>query len=153
MMVKLDAGVGTPSLVTAASKQFNTKIICPPKTLWPYNPSYGIVVQEDLISNSGDFIMSFLKAHEAASNLIKNVPEIAAEIASKEMGIVDEKFVLHTYHISPRCCAKIPDKYIKSTMKFIPVLKDLGYMKNDLKVEDIFNLKFIDKTHTEEAHY
>lgn len=97
--------------------------------------------------------MSFLKAHEAASNLIKNELEIAAEIASKEMGIVDEKFVLDTYHISPRYCAKIPDKYIKSTMKFIPVLKDLGYMKNDLKVEDIFNLKFIDKTHTEEAHY
>lgn len=150
---EIDAGVGTPSLATAASKQFNTKIILPPKTLWPYNPSYGIVVQEDLISNSKDFIMSFLKVHEAASNLIKNEPEIAAEIASKEMDVVDKKFVLDTYNISPRYCAKIPDEYIKSTMKFIPVLKDLGYMKNDLKVNDIFNLKFIDNIHPEEAHY
>ena len=45
---EIAAGVGTPSLATVASKQFNTKIILPPKTLWPYNPSYGIVVQEEL---------------------------------------------------------------------------------------------------------
>ena len=150
---EIAAGVGTPSLATVASKQFNTKIILPPKTLWPYNPSYGIVVQKELISNSGDFIISFLKAHEDASNLIRNEPEIAAEIASQEMGVIDKKFVLDTYKISPRYCAKIPDKYIESTMKFIPVLKDLGYMKNDLNIKDIFNLKFIDEAHTEEAHY
>ena len=150
---EIAAGVGTPSLATVASKQFNTKIILPPKTLWPYNPSYGIVVQEELISNSGDFIISFLNAHEDASNLIRNEPEIAAEIASQEMGVVDKKFVLDTYKISPRYCAKIPDKYIESTMKFIPVLKDLGYMKNDLNIKDIFNLNFIDEAHTEEAHY
>ena len=150
---EIAAGVGTPSLATVASKQFNTKIILPPKTLWPYNPSYGIVVQEELIYNSGNFITSFLKAHEAASNLIRNEPEIAAEIASQEMGVVDKKFVLDTYKISPRYCAKIPDKYIESTMKFIPVLKDLGYMENDLNVEDIFNLKFIDKAHPHKEHY
>jgi NitT/TauT family transport system substrate-binding protein len=150
---EIAAGVGTPSLATVASKQFNTKIILPPKTLWPYNPSYGIVVQEELISNSGDFIISFLKAHEAASNLIRNEPEIAAEIASQEMGVVDKKFVLDTYKISPRYCAKIPDKYIESTMKFIHVLKDLGYMENDLNIEDIFNLKFIDEAHPQKDHY
>ena len=38
----------------------------------------------------GHFITSFLKDHEAASNLLKNEPEIAAEIASKEMGVVDK---------------------------------------------------------------
>ena len=150
---EIDAGVGTPSLVTVASKQFNTKIIIPPEKLWPYNPSYGIVVQEELISNSKDFIISFLKAHEEASNLIRNKPEIAAEIASKEMDVVDKKFVLDTYIISPRYCAKISDKYIESTMKFIPVLKYLGYMKDELNIEDIFNLKFIEETHPEEAHY
>ena len=150
---EIAAGVGTPSLATVASKQFNSKIILPPKTLWPYNPSYGIVVQEELISNSGDFITSFLKAHETASNLIRNEPEIAAEIASQEMGVVDKKFVLDTYKISPRYCAKIPDKYIESTMKFIPVLKDLGYMENDLTVEDIFNLKFIEEAHPQKDHY
>jgi len=150
---EIEAGIGTPSLATVASNQFNFKIILPPNKLWPYNPSYGIVVQEDLILNSGDFIINFLKAHEDASNLMRNEPEIAAEIAAHEMGVVDKEFVLNTYNISPRYCAKIPDKYIQSTMDFIPILNELGYMKHDLKVDDIFNLKFIDETHKEDAHY
>jgi NitT/TauT family transport system substrate-binding protein len=150
---EIEAGVGTPSLATVASKQFNTKIIIPPEKLWPYNPSYGIVVQEELISNSKDFIINFLKAHEAASNLIRNEPEIASEIASEEMGVVDKKFVLDTYNVSPHYCAKINGKYIKSTMKFIPVLKYLGYMTDELNIEDIFNLKFIEEAHPDEAHY
>lgn len=105
---EIAAGVGTPSLATVASKQFDSKIVLPPNKLWPYNPSYGIVVHEDLISHSGKFIISFLKAHENASNLIRNKPSLAAEIAAHEMGVVDKEFVLGTYSISPRYCAKIP---------------------------------------------
>jgi NitT/TauT family transport system substrate-binding protein len=149
---EIEAGVGTPSLATVASNQFNSKIVIPPNKIWPYNPSYGIVVQEDLILNSPEFIKSFLKAHEDASNLIRNFPDTAAVIAADEMG-VDKKFVLDTYNISPRYCAKVPDDYIKSTMDFLPVLKELGYMDTDLKVDDIFNLKFIEETHKEDAHY
>jgi len=150
---EIEAGVGTPSLATVLSNQFDSKIILPPEKLWPYNPSYGIVVHEDIISSSEEFIISFLKAHEDASNLIRNEPEVAAELAANEMGVVDNEFVLNTYNISPRYCAKIPQKYIQSTMEFIPVLKELGYMNHDLKVEDIFNLKFIEETHPEDAHY
>jgi NitT/TauT family transport system substrate-binding protein len=150
---EIEAGVGTPSLATVSMNQFDSKIILPPEKLWPYNPSYGIVVHEDIISSSGEFITSFLKAHEKASNLIRNEPEVAAEVAANEMGVVDNEFVLNTYNISPRYCAKIPQKYIQSTMEFIPVLKELGYMNHDLKVEDIFNLKFIEEAHPEDAHY
>jgi NitT/TauT family transport system substrate-binding protein len=150
---EIAAGVGTPSLATVANNQFDSKIVIPPKKLWPYNPSYGIIVNEDVILNDGQFIISFLKAHETASNLIRNEPGMAAEIAAHEMGVVDKEFVLKTYCISPRYCAKIPKEYIDSTMDFIPVLKELGYMNHELKVDDIFNLDFIDEVHKEDAHY
>ena len=150
---EIAAGVGTPSLATVASNEFDSKIVIPPNKLWPYNPSYGIVVQEDLIRKDGKFIISFLKAHENASNLIRNEPSVAAEIAAHEMGVVDKEFVLKTYSISPRYCAKIPKEYIDSTMDFIPVLKELGYMNHELNVDDIFNLDFIDEAHKEDAHY
>lgn len=150
---EIAAGVGTPSLATAASLQFDSKVVAPPSKLWPYNPSYGIVVQEDLISKSPDFIVKFLKAHEDACNLIRQHPEQAARITASEMGVVDTDFVLKTYSISPRYCAALPPEYVKSTMDFIPVLKKLGYMKKDLKVEDVFNLNFIEKIHREKAHY
>jgi len=150
---EIAASVGTPSLVTVARMQLETKIIIPPNKLWPYNPSYGIIVQEDILKEDEEFIMSFIKAHEEACNLIRNQPESAAEIAAKEMGVVDKDFVLNTYSISPRYCAQIPKEYIKSTMDFLPVLKKLGYMNTDLNPEDIFDLTFINKIHKEPAHY
>lgn len=149
---EIAAGVGTPSLATVISRRFASHIIIPPYKLWPYNPSYGIVVREELIDESPEFIIDFLKAHEDASNLIRKRPEHAAEIALKGVG-VDKDFVLKTYNVSPKYCASIPSKYIESTLKFIPVLRSLSYMKNDLKEEDIFDLQFIEKVHQEPSHY
>lgn len=90
-------------------------------------------MQEDLISKSPDFIVSFLKAHEDACNLIRQHPEQAARIAASEMGVVDTDFVLKTYSISPRYCAALPPEYVKSTMDFIPVLKSWDTWKRILK--------------------
>ena len=150
---EIAAGVGTPSLASVASRRFDSNVVIPPHRLWPYNPSYGIVVREELIDESPEFITDFLKAHEEACNLVRLHPEEAAEIALKEVKVVDKDFVLDTYKISPKYCASIPDEYIGSTLKFIPVLQRLGYMKGDLKQGDIFNLEFIKKIHPGPAHY
>jgi ABC-type nitrate/sulfonate/bicarbonate transport systems, periplasmic components len=150
---EIAAGVGTPSLASVTSRRFDSSIVIPPNKLWPYNPSYGIVVREELINESPEFITDFLKAHEDACNLVRLNPEQAAEIALKEVEVVSKDFVLDTYKISPKYCASIPDEYIESTLKFIPVLQRLGYMNNDLKQENIFNLKFIKEIHPEPVHY
>lgn len=150
---EIAAGVGTPSLATVISRRFASNVVIPPHNLWPYNPSYGIVVKEELIDESPEFITDFLKAHEDACNLVRLHPEQAAEIALKEIRVVDKDFVLDTYKISPKYCASIPDEYIESTLKFIPVLQRLGYMKWDLKQENIFNLEFIREVHPKPAHY
>lgn len=54
--------------------------------------------------------------------------------------------MLKTYNVSPRYCASIPKEYIESTLKLIPVLRDLGYMQMNLKEEEIFNHQFIKKS-------
>jgi NitT/TauT family transport system substrate-binding protein len=150
---EIQAGVGTPSLVTVAGRQFQSKITIPPHELWPYNPSYGIVVQDSLIKRDPNFIKVFLKAHEAACNFIREEPQKAAPIAAAELGNIDVEFVLDTYKISPKYCASLPSHYIASTLNFIPVLKSLGYLKNDLTAEDIFHLKFIQEVHPGPSHY
>ncbi|WP_245837556.1 MULTISPECIES: ABC transporter substrate-binding protein [Methanobacterium] len=152
--VEIAAGVGTPSLASVTSRRFSSNVVIPLHKPWPYNPSYDIVVREELIDESPEFITDFLKAHEEATcNLIRLHPEQAAEIALKEVKVVDEDFVLDTYKISPKYCAGIPEEYRNSTLKFIPVLQRLGYMKGDLNQENIFNLEFIKKIHPEPAHY
>lgn len=150
---EIQAGVGTPSLATVAERQFESQITIPPHQLWPYNPSYGIVVQESLIKKDPDFIKDFLNAHEKACNFIREEPAKAAPIAAAELGNIDVDFVLKTYKISPKYCASLPSQYIDSTLDFIPVLKSLGYLKNDLKVKDIFNLEFIQEVHPGPSHY
>jgi NitT/TauT family transport system substrate-binding protein len=150
---EIAAGVGTPSLATTSNQQLNTNIVLPPSKLWPFNPSYGIVVKEELTLENQDFILKFLKAHEEACNLIRNQIEVAAEIAQHEMDVVTKEFILNTYKISPRYCASLPDPYINSTLKFIPTLHDLGYLDSALKMEDIFNIDFIKEVHPGKDHY
>lgn len=150
---EIAAGVGTPSLASAASQQFDSQIIIPPYKLWPYNPSYGIVAKEELIEENPDYILNFLKAHEAACNLIRTQRETAAEIVLKEIGAVSKQFILDTFKISPRYCASLPEEYIESTLKFIPLLQTLEYMQGCLKRKEIFEQKYIQKIHPEPAHY
>lgn len=150
---EIQAGVGTPSLATVVGRQFKSKITIPPNQLWPHNPSYGIVVQDSLLKRDSDFIKGFLKAHEAACNFIREEPQKAAGIAAAELGNIDVDFVIETYKISPKYCASLPIEYINSTLDFNHVLKRLGYLKNYLKIEDIFNLEFIQEVHQRPSHY
>ncbi|MBI4814228.1 MAG: ABC transporter substrate-binding protein, partial [Methanobacterium sp.] len=150
---EITAGLGTPSLATMASLEINSKIIIPPNKLWPYNPSYGIVVREELINQAPEFINDFLIAHEGACNFIRNQPLKAAEVAAGELGNIDVDFILRTFQISPKYCASLPEEYIKSTMDFVPVLGKLGYLEKKIKREDVFQLKFIQEVHPEPSHY
>jgi NitT/TauT family transport system substrate-binding protein len=38
-------------------------------------------------------------------------------------------------------------------MDFVPVLRDMEYMNSGLEPSDVFELKFIEEVHTENAHY
>lgn len=150
---EISAGVGTPSLATIGSRYYDTKILIPPKMLWRSNPSYGIVVGENMISEHPDVLKSFLISHEKASNLIRTQPEIAADLVSSVMGVVDKQYVIDTYKVSPRYCADVSTEFIRSTMDFLPVLKRMDYIQNELEVNDVFYLDLIKRTHKENAHY
>lgn len=149
---EIKAAVGTPSLAVAASHACGSKIILPPPALWRSNPSYGIVVRKELL-DSPSVIMDFLEKHEKASNFIRKYPEEAARIVSQLTGIVDEDFVREAYSISPKYCAALSRDFIGSTMAFLPVLRRLGYISNELRESEIFLHVFIDEIHKEPPHY
>ena len=151
------AGVATPSLVPYLkfffSPYFGSKVIIPPHQLWPYNPSYGIFVRRDLAEEEPETVLSFLEIHEAATVYIRTEPRKAAEVVAGVMEIVDQEYVLEAYKISPKYCAALAKEYLNSTLKFVPVLRALGYIGRDLAQEDIFDLTFVEKTHPEPPHY
>jgi NitT/TauT family transport system substrate-binding protein len=150
---EVQAAAGTPPLAVLAQNNFGAKIILPPSILWPHNPSYGIVTTSGMIERSSDVLRSFLILHEDACNLIRERPSDAAEIVSKAVGIMEEKFLLQVYKVSPKYCASLPNEYIKSTMDFVPVLRKMGYISKELEEKDVFHRAIIEGIHTEPPHY
>lgn len=149
---EIAGAAGTPPLAVISAQECAAKIVIPPHKLWPYNPSYGIVVRKELFGNK-NLLADFLTLHERACNLIREKPEEAASIISDAVKVVDSSFVIKVFQISPKYCASLPKAYIDSTMEFVSVLNKLGYIKNALTEEDIFDSSTINKIHPKPDHY
>ncbi len=147
------AAVGTPPLSVAAGRACDAKVVVPPSALWPWNPSYGIIVSRELLKGRAGLVEDFLRLHEDASNLIRDEPGRAARLVAEMVEVVDEDFIREVYQISPRYCAALPREYIESAMAFVPVLRKLGYIGQELEEDDIFDTSLIEAFHSGKQHY
>jgi len=109
-------------------------------------------VRDEFMRNE-DTILAFLKLHEKACNFIREKPEEAATIVAGLTEIVDKDFVLEAYRISPKYCSALSPEYVASTMGFVKVLKNLGYINRLIGEDEIFDHRFIKKVHPEKPHY
>jgi NitT/TauT family transport system substrate-binding protein len=147
------AGCGTPPLAVLASRFLNARAVLPPDVMWPYNPSYGIVATAELIADFPENLESFLTLHEEASNLMRNKPQEAVELATKEIGIIAEDLLLGMYRASPKYCSSLPEEYVKSTLAFVPALKKMRYITKSLGKADVFQTDLVERIHKEKPHY
>jgi len=150
---QVDAAIGTPPLSVVSASVCGTKVVIPPSKLWPFNPSYGIIVSRELLRDQCGLVEDFLRLHEDASNLIRDEPGRAARVVSGLVEVVDSDFILQTCKVSPKYCAGLPREYINSTMAFVPVLRNLGYIGNELDEGDVFDRTVIEKVHPGKHHY
>lgn len=146
------AAAGTPALAVTARRYGNAHIVIPPDRLWPFNPSYGIVVMREMLERT-ELLAGFLRAHEAACEMIRHDPRAAAKVVSETTGMVDPGFVLETYRISPKYCASLPEGYVTSTIKFVETLRSLGYISRAVREDEIFDRSLIDRVHPAPHHY
>jgi NitT/TauT family transport system substrate-binding protein len=149
---EIEAAVGTPALAIGAGRFAGGRIVIPPHRMWPNNPSYGIVASRNAMREE-KAIITFLRAHERATDLIREEPRAAARTVAQVTGIVDEQYVLDCYRVSPRYCAALSPEYVASTMRFAPVLNELGYTSRTLTEEEVFDPRLIDAVHPEPPHY
>ncbi len=150
---KVVGGCGTPPLAVLAARFLDAPLVLPPRFLWPYNPSYGIVANKTMIEKTPSLLEGFLQLHENACNLIRNNAPKAAELASKEIAIIGTEFLQQVFRVSPKYCASLPAQYIESTLAFIPVLREMGYISRDLSQSRIFHTRLIERIHPEPHHY
>ncbi len=147
------AAFGTPALAVSVKHYAGGKILYPPAMLWPNNPSYGIAVDRRFLLSNAALCEQFLATHEKATALLREKPSRAAEIIAGHVGFIDPAFVLETLIVSPKYCAQLTDQYIASTMEFVSVLNDLGYIKIRLETDEIFDRSLINIVHPEIHHY
>jgi NitT/TauT family transport system substrate-binding protein len=150
---QVTAAAGTPALAAAVMSYANGRILYPPSRLWPNNPSYGILVKTQFLSKEREQVERFLGLHEDAASFLRARPAEAARIIFDYIRIADEDFIMDTLKISPKYCAALTDDYISSTMQFVSVLKDLGYIGREIKSAEIFDTSLIDKIHPSKNHY
>jgi NitT/TauT family transport system substrate-binding protein len=149
---EIAAAAGTPALAVTAMKYDNARLVVPPGRLWPFNPSYGIVIMRTMLGR-GELLRGFLLAHEAACEMIRHNPRKAAEIVAETTRMADSAFIEETYRVSPKYCAALPDAYVASTMKFVETLRSLGYISRNVEEAGIFDRSVINRVHPLPHHY
>jgi NitT/TauT family transport system substrate-binding protein len=147
------AAVGTPALAIAINRFAGGRVLYPAAGFWPNNPSYGIVADRELLEREQGRVEKFLLLHEEATAFIRREPAKAAKVIADFVSIVDADFVLDTLKVSPKYCAKLTEGYIESTMRFVPVLKSLGYIPSAIPECRIFFRDLIDRIHPGPDHY
>jgi NitT/TauT family transport system substrate-binding protein len=150
---EVSAAVGTPALAAAVERFVDGKILYPPGSLWPNNPSYGILVHNDFLDSNHAAVENFLSEHEEAESFLRSKTRDAAQIIADYVKVTDEEFILDTLKISPKYCAAITDEYISSTMEFVRVLKGLGYIRREILSDEIFDMSLVRKIHPATDHY
>ncbi len=146
------AAAGTPALAVAARRYGSARVVIPAEKIWSFNPSYGIVATDDLISED-DVVSSFIRAHEEVSHMICQKPRVCATIVADTCGFVDESFVEETYRLSPHYCASLPPEYIQSTAGFAQTLYKLGSTERLISSDEIFFLAAVERIHPAGHHY
>ncbi len=147
------AAVGTPALAVAINRFAGGRILYPPSRLWPNNPSYGIAAERGFLRREREIVERFLVLHEEATAFIRQEPRQAARLIADFVSVVDEQFVLETLAVSPKYCAGLTHDYITSAMKFVPVLRKLGYIQQDIVEDRVFSLELINRVHPGKDHY
>jgi NitT/TauT family transport system substrate-binding protein len=150
---EISAAAGTPPLAVLARRWYGMQVAVPPRALWPFNPSYGIVVTRKLLEEQPAAVEQFLRLHENACNLIRLHPQKAAGIVASAVKVVEEDFIVEVFGVSPRYCASLPAEYITSAMDFVPVLKQMGYIDCELTAEQVFTPSVIEHVHPSVHHY
>lgn len=149
---EIAAAVGTPALAVSARWYGNGRVVVRPEEIWPFNPSYGIVVRKDLLKDPKPLEV-FLVAHEKASEMIRHSPHRCSEIIADFTGIVERDFVRETFLLSPHYCSSLPDEYIRSTMEFVRTMHQLDSISRPLREEEIFDTSLIRQVHPGPHHY
>jgi NitT/TauT family transport system substrate-binding protein len=137
----VDGSIVWEPYVTMASTEGYGKTLILSSEIWKNHPCCVIVSSDNFRNNHPDKLRSLLKIHKEATNYINNNPDDAALLLSQKFKIdlASEKVILDNI----KFMAEPDEDFINNDLKIVDIQMDLGYLKENLTREDIFDLQYL----------
>jgi len=137
----VDGSIVWEPYVTMASTEGYGKTLINSSEIWKNHPCCVIVSSDNFRNNHPDKLRTLLKIHKEATNYINNNPDDAALLLSQKFKIdlESEKEILDNI----KFMAEPDEDFINNDLKIVDIQIDLGYLKENLTREDIFDLQYL----------
>ncbi|HML05556.1 MAG TPA: ABC transporter substrate-binding protein [Methanobacterium sp.] len=140
---KFDAFIAWEPYPSVAKIEENEKVLLYSEDIWNNQPCCVVVTTDNYAKTKSDNLRKILKVHIEATDFINSNKDEAALIVSKKLGTnveVEKEGLKHVDFIA------IPSKdFVKNVLKFVEIQRQLGYIKNNLTEDQLFNLQYIQK--------
>jgi NitT/TauT family transport system substrate-binding protein len=155
-MGQLDAAF-LPEQWATMVEEYGFQMLLMSQDVWPEMQGSVLVVKEELIDNNPDVVRKLIEVSQKATDWSNQNPEEAAEIIARQLQtaggdifpteIVD---VANQLEITPEVLLRSMARMEYTTdidsdmvQEIIDYLVELGYIKSNIKAEDILDLRFL----------
>jgi NitT/TauT family transport system substrate-binding protein len=138
---KVDGYIAWEPYVSQADFIGNEDVFMYSKDIWPNHPCCVVITTNKFMKQKPDQLRKFLKIHVEATDYVNTHRNETAAILSKKLGTninVEQEALKHVEFIA------IPTpEFDANILKLIDVQKKLGYVKNNLTLEQVLDLNFL----------
>ena len=138
---KFDAFIAWEPYPSVSKLEDNSNVLLYSKDIWDGHPCCVVIATNDFAEKDAEDLKKFLRAHVEATYYINSNKDETALIVAKKLGTdvdVEKEGLKHVEFVS------IPsDEFINNVFKFMEIQKQMGYVKNNLTKEMLFNLQYL----------
>ena len=138
---KVDGYIAWEPYVSQADFIGNEDVFMYSKDIWPNHPCCVVITTDKFMKQKPDQLRKFLKIHVEATDYVNTHKNETAAILSKKLGTnitVEQEALNHVEFIA------VPTpEFDNNILKLINVQEQLGYVKNNLTLDQVLNLNFL----------
>jgi NitT/TauT family transport system substrate-binding protein len=138
---KADGYIAWEPYVTQAALTGNDTVLEYSSDIWKDHPCCVIFATKKMMTQKPDQLRAFLKVHVEATDYVNNHPNETAMMVSKKLGTNYNVELDSLQHV--KFIALPTDDFDNNLMKMVSIQQQLGYVKNNLTLNEIVNYNFL----------
>ena len=138
---KADGFIAWEPYATQAALTGNDTVLEYSSDIWKDHPCCVIFATKKMMTQKPDQLREFLKVHVESTDYVNNHPNETAMIVSKKLGTNYNVELDSLKHV--KFIALPTDDFDNNLMKMVSIQQQLGYVKNNLTLNEIVNYNFL----------